>query len=124
MNTQRTRDLNLAGHRVAKGISLGWIESSTKIGSHFLQAIESEQFEKLPGGVYAISYLRQYARAAGFDESVLAARIPRPHGSGSSPRTRFAEGQIFAMAAGVFGPPRLIRQRSRRKRLFHHGDRR
>src|SRR5262249_16201021 len=74
MKTQRTRDLDLAGHRAAKGISLGWIESSTRIGLHFLQAIEKEDFARLPGGVYSISYLRQYAQAIGFDESVLLQR--------------------------------------------------
>ena len=74
MNNQRTSDLDLAGHRMAKGISLGWIASSTMIGRHFLEAIESEHFEKLPGGVYSLSYLRQYARAIGFDEAALLSR--------------------------------------------------
>jgi cytoskeletal protein RodZ len=40
---------------------------------HFLRAIEAEEFEKLPGGIFNTSYLRQYARATGYDESELLA---------------------------------------------------
>jgi cytoskeletal protein RodZ len=94
MDTTQTRDLDLAGHRMAKGISLSWIESSTRIGLHFLQAIEAEEFDKLPGGVYSLSYLRQYARAIGFDESVLLGRYrkkmePEPFAEPASHRVWF-----------------------------------
>ena len=37
----------------------------------FLEAIESEDFDKLPGGIFTISYLKQYARAAGFPEQEI-----------------------------------------------------
>jgi len=49
------------------------IAQSTKIGSRFLQAIEGEQFEQLPGGIFSTSYLRQYAEAIGYDEDALLA---------------------------------------------------
>jgi|SRR6185369_11965904 cytoskeletal protein RodZ len=74
MEKSQKRDLDLAGQRIAKGISLRRVESSTRISPHFLRAIEAEQFDKLPGGVYAVSYLRQYAREIGFDEAVLLDR--------------------------------------------------
>jgi cytoskeletal protein RodZ len=74
MPTDLTRNSDLADHRRAKGITLGTIESSTRIGRHFLEAIEAEDFSRLPGGVYNVSYLRQYAKASGFDESVLLRR--------------------------------------------------
>jgi cytoskeletal protein RodZ len=57
--------------RIAKGITLEQIEEATRISAHFLEAIEQEDFGELPGGVYNTSYLRQYARAVGFDESAL-----------------------------------------------------
>jgi cytoskeleton protein RodZ len=47
------------------------IAHSTKISSRFLQAIEDEQFHQLPGGIFATSYLRQYAAAIGYDEDAL-----------------------------------------------------
>ena len=63
--------LNLAGARLEKGVTLEEIVQSTRIAEHFLEAIETEDFGQLPGGVYNTSYLRQYARAIGFDETAL-----------------------------------------------------
>jgi len=68
------RSSDLADHRREREISLGAIESSTKIGLRFLEAIEDEEFDKLPGGVYTTSYLRQYALATGLDEAALLRR--------------------------------------------------
>ncbi len=58
-------------HREEKPISLREISDSTKIGMCYLEAIESGDFHKLPGGIYATSYLRQYARAVAYDENAL-----------------------------------------------------
>ena len=51
--------LHLEQFRQRKGISLEQIAQTTKIGTNFLRLIESEEFEKLPGGVFNINYLRQ-----------------------------------------------------------------
>ncbi len=69
--------LNLENRRVDSGISLEKIADTTKISMRFLRAIEDEEFEKLPGGVYDRSYLRQYAAAIGFDEVKLLALYER-----------------------------------------------
>ncbi len=45
----------------------------TKISRRFLRAIEDERFDELPGGVFTVSYLKQYAAATGFDEGELLA---------------------------------------------------
>ena len=67
-----TTVLNLEYARKRNGISLEAIADSTKISSRFLRAIESEEFEKLPGGVFNTSYIRQYAAAIGFsDQQIL-----------------------------------------------------
>jgi cytoskeletal protein RodZ len=63
--------LNLEHRRVDSGLSLEYIADCTKISMRFLRAIEDEEFEKLPGGVYDRSYIRQYAAAIGFDEARL-----------------------------------------------------
>jgi cytoskeletal protein RodZ len=52
-------------------MNLEAIAQSTRIASHYLAAIEAEEFEKLPGGVYNTSYIRQYARAIGYNEIAL-----------------------------------------------------
>jgi cytoskeletal protein RodZ len=64
-------ELELSRFRKSAGVSLETIAERTKIGSRFLQAIEDEQFEQLPGGIFNTSYLRQYAQAIGYDEQAL-----------------------------------------------------
>jgi cytoskeletal protein RodZ len=65
--------LGLATVRRNRGISLKQISDSTKIGIRALEAIEQGEFRKLPGGIYATSYIRQYARAIDYDEGVILA---------------------------------------------------
>ncbi len=63
--------LNLASVRERLAITLEEIAQSTRISAHYLQAIEAEEFAKLPAGVYATSYIRQYAHAIGYSETAL-----------------------------------------------------
>jgi cytoskeletal protein RodZ len=63
--------LGLATIRQNRGISLAQIAESTKISIRSLEAIEQGEFNKLPGGIYNTSYIRQYARAIDYDESAL-----------------------------------------------------
>ena len=65
--------LGLASIRRNRGLTLEQISQDTKISVRALQAIESGEFKKLPGGIYNTSYIRQYARAIEFDESELLA---------------------------------------------------
>jgi cytoskeletal protein RodZ len=73
LRTSVPSSLNLATFRLKKGISLEQIAEATKISIRFLRAIENEEFEKLPGGIFNTSYLRQYAAATGLEESRLLA---------------------------------------------------
>jgi cytoskeletal protein RodZ len=54
---------DLAALRQSKGITLQQIAESTKISIRYLRAIEEGRLTILPGGVYSISYIRQYAQA-------------------------------------------------------------
>jgi cytoskeleton protein RodZ len=74
MSKAATAPRSLAALRHQKGISLRQISEATKIGVHYLEAIESGQFTKLPGGIYNVSYIRQYARAIEVSEAELLAR--------------------------------------------------
>jgi len=65
--------LGLATIRRNRGISLEQIAAATKIGVRALEAIENGDFQKLPGGIYNTSYIRQYARAIDYDESAILA---------------------------------------------------
>ena len=63
--------LNLPVLRQNCGISLQSIADSTKISTRFLAAIEAEAFEELPGGIFTVSYLKQYAAAIGMPAEEL-----------------------------------------------------
>jgi hypothetical protein len=62
---------DLQAHRIARGVSLQQIARATMITTRYLEAIERGAFDKLPGGVYTTSYIRQYARSIGWDECAL-----------------------------------------------------
>jgi cytoskeletal protein RodZ len=66
-------ELDLPRFRKRAGVSLAQIAQSTKISSRFLEAIEGERFDQLPGGIFSTSYLRQYALQIGYDEDALIA---------------------------------------------------
>ena len=66
-----TTVLRLEEKRRERGVSLEQIANSTKISTRFLRAIESEEFDKLPGGVFNINYIRQYASAIGVPEETV-----------------------------------------------------
>ncbi len=61
---------NLRRTREERGISLEEISQKTKISTRLLQAIENEQFDRLPGGLISRSFVRQYARELGVDENM------------------------------------------------------
>jgi cytoskeleton protein RodZ len=65
--------MDLSALRQHKGISLRDIAETTKISIRFLKAIEEEDFDQLPGGIYNTSYIRQYAREIGCEETKLLA---------------------------------------------------
>ncbi len=74
------RTLGLENLRASRGVSLEDIADKTKISMRFLRAIEEEEFGKLPGGIFATSYLRQYAAAVGYDEADLISYYERKSG--------------------------------------------
>ena len=74
---RREHALNLNDARKRSGISLDQIANTTKISLRFLKAIEAEEYEKLPGGIFTTSYLRQYADAIGYDADELLAHHAR-----------------------------------------------
>jgi cytoskeletal protein RodZ len=71
MATSPVEGWSVASIRQTKGISLEQIADLTKLRISTLKAIEDGDFDALPGGIYNISYIRQYARAIDADESHL-----------------------------------------------------
>ncbi len=54
-----------------RGVSLEEISSATRIAPRFLEALENEQWEKLPGGVFNRGFIRAIAHYLGLDEDNL-----------------------------------------------------
>ena len=63
--------LTLATWRKRSGLTLHAIAAATKISVRYLEAIEEGKLDRLPGGVYSVSYIRQYARSIGYDADEL-----------------------------------------------------
>ncbi|MCL2166033.1 MAG: DUF4115 domain-containing protein [Clostridiales bacterium] len=53
------------------GFSFDQIEEATKINKRYLQALEIEDWSRMPGKVYAKGFLRTYARHLHLDENAL-----------------------------------------------------
>ncbi len=58
----------LKRERELRGVSLKQISEETRIGVRFLQALEDDRLDIIPGEFYRRSYLRAYARYLGLDE--------------------------------------------------------
>ncbi len=58
----------LQREREMRGITLDEIANATKIGTRSLRALEQEDFDKLPGGIFNKGFVRAYARYLGIDE--------------------------------------------------------
>ncbi len=63
----------LQREREMRGIALDDIATATKIGTRSLRALEQEEFDKLPGGIFNKGFVRAYARYLGMDEEQVVA---------------------------------------------------
>jgi cytoskeleton protein RodZ len=66
---------NLRREREMRGVSLEEIADATKIGVRTLRALEADEFEKLPGGIFTRSFVRTYAKYLGLDEESIMAEF-------------------------------------------------
>lgn len=63
----------LRREREMRGVTLEEISESTKISKRSLQAMEGEEFDLLPGGIFNKGFVRAYARFLGIDEEQAVA---------------------------------------------------
>ena len=54
--------------REEQGIALREISNQTRISMRYLEAIESDDYKRLPGGIFNRSFVKAYAKSVGFDE--------------------------------------------------------
>ena len=67
----------LRRERQGRNLALDQVSRELKISQKFLEAIEEENFELLPAGLFAKAFVRQYARMLGLDEDEAANEVQR-----------------------------------------------
>lgn len=130
---------HLRRERETRGVSLDEIVKSTKISRRLLQALEDEQFDLLPGGIFNKSYVRAYAKCVGIDEEQAVAEyldasketppdtrvIAHQHASIHSDRPPERSGfplmpvlVLLVVAAGAVGAWKMYQDRERDRLRF------
>jgi cytoskeleton protein RodZ len=82
--TKGTFGDHLKREREMRGVTLDEISAATRIATRFLTAIENEQWEQLPGGVFNRGFVRAVARFLGLDEENIVAEYAAAVGDQSS----------------------------------------
>ncbi|MGH9741601.1 MAG: helix-turn-helix domain-containing protein [Candidatus Acidiferrum sp.] len=84
----------LKRERELREVSLKEVTVATRIGARFLEALENEQWEKLPGGIFNRGFVRSIARYLGLDEENLLAEYDLAHGEQGLPVPQPYENKI------------------------------
>jgi len=73
----------LKRERELREVTLDEVSKSTRISARFLQALENEDWPKLPGGVFGRGFVRTIARYLGLSEESLLAEYDSARGEGT-----------------------------------------
>lgn len=71
---------NLQRERELRGVSLREIAEGTKISLRFLEALEEDRVDVLPGGLFPRAFVRQYANFVGLDPDRAVSDFIAHHG--------------------------------------------
>src|SRR3990172_5131868 len=77
---------NLRRERELRGVSLREIADATKISVRFLQALETDRIDVLPGGLFRRTFVRQYAKHLGLDPERMVAEFLYAHAEEEPPK--------------------------------------
>jgi cytoskeletal protein RodZ len=76
---------HLKREREMRGVSLEEIAGATRISTRFLEALEKEAWDRLPGGVFNRGFVRTVARFLGLEEESLLAEYSLAKGEANAP---------------------------------------
>jgi cytoskeletal protein RodZ len=93
---------HLRREREMRGISLDEICSATRIGNRFLEALENEQWDKLPGGVFNRGFVRAVAHHLGLDEESLLAEYSLATGDRGGPSSSMVRPSPMPESRGLW----------------------
>jgi cytoskeleton protein RodZ len=84
---------NLRRERELRGVDLHEMAEATKISIRFLQALEQDRVDVLPGGIFPRAFVRQYGKYLGLDPERLVAEFVFAFGGDPVP-ARAPSGQV------------------------------
>jgi cytoskeleton protein RodZ len=76
---------NLRRERELRGVELREMADATKISIRFLQALEQDRVDVLPGGIFPRAFVKQYAKFLGLDADRLVAEFDFAFGNEPAP---------------------------------------
>jgi cytoskeletal protein RodZ len=91
----------LKRERELREVSFDEVSKATRIAPRFLEALENEQWDKLPGGVFGRGFVRSIARYLGLSEENLLSEYDLARGESANPALQKSE-------EGIPSPPKWI----------------
>ena len=121
MSDRDTFGPRLRSERERRGISLETIASVTKVGAELWDGLEHNDFSRWPTGIFARSFVRDYARAVGLDADEVVDEFCRLFAVGDRRAERIikAHGALIGHQVALDGsavPPTGDRRASARHR--------
>jgi cytoskeletal protein RodZ len=92
----------LRRERELRGVDLRDIAEATNISLRFLQALEQDRTDVLPGGIFPKAFVRQYATYLGLDPDRLVAEYAYMHGGAASQSGAASQRPASGRMAAVF----------------------
>jgi cytoskeletal protein RodZ len=84
----------LKRERELREVSFDEVSKATRIAPRFLEALENEQWDKLPGGVFGRGFVRSIARYLGLSEENLLSEYDLARGESANPALQKTEERI------------------------------
>src|SRR5256885_11949497 len=84
--------------RETRGIALRDISEQTRISMRYLEAIETDDYRRLPGGIFNRSFIRAYAKFIGYNEAKAIeeyAQTLREHGESTDDEAKPFRSQVY-----------------------------
>jgi cytoskeleton protein RodZ len=103
--------------RIRKGLTIKDVETVTKIRSRYLEALEEDDFEVLPGPTYVKAFMRTYATFLKLDADAM---VERYRGSYESRKeeTSSTRGDAARKSRSGVGAPRMNKRVRRNQRGY------
>ncbi len=97
--------IQLKRAREARGLDVSQLAASLRIAPQVVEALEQDDYARLPSAVFVSGYIRSYARLVGLDPEPLNQRFRRLHPNAEPPPRHIArsEGEDAELEGGGLG---------------------